>query len=73
MIGDDYSQEREELLKNVEREEIELREAVHDLKRAVARPFALLKEATEKPGPWLLAGVLLGVWLGFRASDRPEL
>lgn len=72
MIGN-YSQEREDLLKNVEREEIELREAVDDLKRAVSRPFELLERAGEKPVPWLLAGVLAGVWLGFRAAGRSEI
>ena len=72
MIGDDYSEERQELLKNVEREELELREAVDDLKRAVSRPFEVLKQASQKPGPWLLAGVLVGVWLGFRGDGGSE-
>lgn len=69
MLGDDHSAEREELLKDLEREEIELREAVDDLRRAVSRPFERIGQAVERPGPWLLAGVLIGVWLGFRRAD----
>ena len=75
MLGDDYDQQREELQRNVERGEHELREAVDDLKRAVNRPLAVVNEITRKPLPWLLCGVLVGIWLGARRGHgtQPQL
>ena len=73
MVGDDYSEQREELLKNVERDEHELREAVDELKRAVSRPLAVVHQISRHPVPWLFCGVLVGIWLGSRRGNGPEL
>jgi hypothetical protein len=69
MGSDDYAEEREALRRTVERDELELREAVDDLKRAVTRPLEIVEKIAESPIPWLFCGVLLGVWLGARHPD----
>jgi hypothetical protein len=66
MGSDDYAEEREALLRTVERDEHELREAVGDLKRAVTRPLEIVEEITSSPIPWLFCAALLGIWLGAR-------
>ena len=59
-------EEREQIEEEVERSEQELRAAVEDLKDAVARPFRMVEHLADNPTPWLLAGLLVGVWLGAR-------
>lgn len=63
------SEERAQLEEQVERSEQDLRAAVEDLKDAVSRPFRVVEQLAENPTPWLLAGVLVGVWLGARNGD----
>ena len=67
---DDLEQQRELLREQVEQEEAELRQAVEDLKTAVAKPFRIIEQLQENPLPWLLSVALLGVWLGSR--DRND-
>lgn len=64
-----YDEQREHLEEEVAKSEEDLRVAVEDLRDAVARPFKVVEQLAENPLPWMLAGVLLGVWLG--ASREP--
>jgi len=61
---------RQQLLAASERHEQEFEHALVDLERAVKRPFALGEQLGERigthPWPWLLASVLVGLWLGSR-------
>lgn len=61
---DELEQQREHLREQVEREEAELRQAVEDLKDAVAKPFRIIEQLQDNPVPWLLSGALIGLWLG---------
>jgi hypothetical protein len=61
---DELGQQRELLREQVEREEAELRQAVEDLKDAVAKPFRIIEQLQDNPVPWLLSGALIGLWLG---------
>jgi hypothetical protein len=69
---DEYAEQREHLVENVERDEEQLRRAVEDLKDAVERPFRLIERMKENPLPWLLSGVLLGFWLGSGSANGAE-
>lgn len=61
---------RQELVAAAARDEIELKRALADLKRAVRRPFEVGEQVRERfgahPLPFLLGSVLVGVWLGSR-------
>lgn len=73
MTVDDLEQQRETLREQVESGEAELRQAVEDLKEAVGRPLRVLQRLQENPLPWLLAGALVGVWLGsMNGADNNE-
>ena len=66
---DDYVERRDELVKSVERSEQELRRAVDDLTHAVSRPLHVIEQATRQPLPWIISGILIGVWLGARDGN----
>ena len=63
--------QRQQLVEAAERAEAELETALVDLKHAVARPLALgslLRDAvSEHPVQWLVAGLVVGMWLGRRS------
>ena len=67
---EDYAERRDELVKSVERNENELRQAVSDLKEAVSRPLQIVEQVTREPLPWILSGILIGVWLGARSNGN---
>lgn len=57
---------RQELLASAAQHEQELEQALTDLKVAVQRPFAIGDRIAENPLPWLIGGLLIGLWLGTR-------
>jgi hypothetical protein len=57
---------REELVASAERSERELQVAIEDLKQAVKQPFGIGERIAEHPLPWMVGGVLVGLWLGIR-------
>jgi hypothetical protein len=64
-----YSDRREQLLRSIERDQEEIRRAVADL-RGAARTFNPRDRIVAHPLPWMLGGLLLGLWLGSRRSTR---
>lgn len=71
-MADEYVERREELLESIERDQEELREAVHDLTDAARETFVLAERIRESPVAWLVGGALLGLWLGARASAASQ-
>jgi hypothetical protein len=65
---------RQRLLASAERHEEELEQALSDLGRAVARPFAVGRNMgahiARHPLPWLAASLLVGVWLAARTRTN---
>jgi len=65
---------RQQLLEATERDEAELDRAIDELKQVVHRPFELTERVqahiTAHPIPWLIGGVLVGLWLGSRNGRR---
>jgi len=61
---------RQQLLESVARDEQELERAIGDLKQAVQRPFEVGERVrahiSAHPIPWLVGGLLIGLWLGGR-------
>lgn len=65
-----YAHEREALRALIERDEGELRRAVQDFREAVRRPLGLADRIATHPVPWICGGLLIGIWLGSRNSQR---
>jgi hypothetical protein len=63
-----HGTEREALVEQLERDEEELRRAVDEIKDVVARPLEIVEKVTQVPIPWVLTGILFGIWLGSRHS-----
>ncbi|MEO8603696.1 MAG: hypothetical protein ABI629_14075 [bacterium] len=61
---------REEILAVAEQHELELQEALNDVRLVVKRPFEvgehLKTYVGAHPLPWLATALLLGVWFGSR-------
>lgn len=60
----DAVEQRAELQQSIERDEEELRAAVHDLTGAARSQLDVGEWINGAPLAWLVGGVLLGVWLG---------
>jgi hypothetical protein len=59
--------EREEVLRqSIEHNEAELRDAVDEMTTAVKSELTLRGHIAEHPVPWLLGGIVLGLWLSRR-------
>jgi len=59
--------EREEALRHsIKHNEAELREAVDEITTAVKGELSLRGHIAEHPVPWLLGGIVLGLWLSRR-------
>jgi transcriptional regulator of NAD metabolism len=60
--------EREALVQSIEQDKAELLDAVDELKTAVQQQFQLREQIAEHPIPWLLGGLVVGLWLGSRGK-----
>ena len=60
--------ERAVLRQAIEEDKAELLDAVGELKAAVTNQFQLRASIAEHPVPWLVGGLLLGLWLSSRSS-----
>jgi hypothetical protein len=63
MSGAD-SEARVTMISEVEESQQELRQALGDLEGVVRRSVDPTRWITERPLPWLLGGLVLGLWLG---------
>ena len=67
-MGSDYIEQRDELLESIERDQEELRAAVHALTGAARETFDLGEHIKERPWTWMLGALLFGLWLGSRGG-----
>ena len=66
-MNHDYLQQREDILEEIERDQEEVRAAVHELTRAARETVSLTDHIREHPMMWLAGGFLFGLWLGGRS------
>jgi hypothetical protein len=66
------SQERAEILPEIERSEEELRQAVGELQVAVKRGVDPRVWIAERPLVWGLGAFLVGLWFGWRRSRAED-
>jgi hypothetical protein len=64
-----YSDRREQLLRSIERDREDMHRALDDL-RGAARTFSPRDRIVAHPLPWMLGGLLFGLWLGSRRRAR---
>lgn len=67
----DFAEQREDLLHEIERDEEEVRVAVHELKDAARSAFNVSEHIKKFPLTWAISAFFVGVWLGSRAAPRP--
>lgn len=68
-------EQRRELLAQAYRHERELQQAVSELRGAVQRPLQVatrLRAQLDGRLPWMIGGLLLGIWLGSRRNGQEE-
>jgi hypothetical protein len=65
-MNEPVSEDHAATIRQVEESQQELSQALGDLEGVVRRSVDPLKWIAERPLPWLLAGLVLGVWLGSR-------
>ncbi len=61
--------EREALRISIEEDKADLLDAVVELKAAVQSQFQLRELIAEHPIPWLVGGLVLGLWLSSRGRN----
>ena len=64
----DFAEQREDLLQSIERDEEEVRVAVHALTGAAGSKLDVGQHIKEFPLTWALGAFLVGVWLGSRGA-----
>jgi hypothetical protein len=65
-VGSEYAEQRDQLLESIERDQEELLEAVHELGDAAKATFDMSERIREHPLSWVIGGLLVGLWLGYR-------
>lgn len=61
-----YTEQREEILHSIERDEQELREAVEELKTAALSWLDVRNHIAENPLMWFGGAFAIGLWFGLR-------
>jgi hypothetical protein len=64
----DFDEQRENLLQGIERDQEELRVAVHELAGAARSKLAVSEHIKKYPLTWAIGAFLVGVWLGSRGA-----
>ncbi len=62
----EFVDQREALLESIQRDEAEMRVAVHELTDVARREFDISERIRAYPLAWLAGGFLLGLWLAQR-------
>ena len=64
----DFAEQREDLLQSIERDQEEVRVAVHELTGAAGSKLDVSEHIKKFPLTWAIGAFLLGVWLGSRGA-----
>jgi hypothetical protein len=63
-----FTEQREELLQSIQKDEAEVRVAVHELTGA-ARKLDLSEHIKKFPLTWVMGALLVGAWIGSRGAS----
>jgi hypothetical protein len=64
-----FAEQREDLLQSIERDQEEVRVAVHQLTGAAGSKLDLREHIKKFPLTWAIGALLVGVWLGSRGAS----
>ena len=64
----DFAEQREDLLQSIERDQEDVRVAMHQLTGAAGAKLDVSEHIREAPLTWAMGAFLVGVWLGTRAA-----
>jgi len=64
----DFAEQREDLLQSIERDEEEVRLAVHELTGAAQSTLNVSEYIKTSPLMWAMGAFLVGFWLGSRGT-----
>jgi len=64
----DFAEQREVLLQEIERDQEEVRVAVHELTGAAKSTLNVSEHIRQFPLTWAIGAFLVGVWLGSRSA-----
>ena len=62
----EFAEQREDLLQSIERDQEEVRVAVHELTGAARSTFDVREHIKKFPLTWTLGAFLIGAWFGSR-------
>ena len=68
MEKSDFAEQREDLLESIERDQEEVRVAVHELTDAAGSKLDVSEYIKKFPLTWAIGAFLLGAWLGSRGA-----
>lgn len=66
----DFAEQREDLLQSIERDQEEVRVAVHELTGAARSTLNLSEHIKKFPLTWAMGAFLIGAWLGSRGTSN---
>jgi len=64
----DFAEQRDDLLQSIERDQEEVRVAVHALTGAARSTLSVSEHIKEFPLTWAMGAFLVGAWLGSRGA-----
>ena len=64
----DFAEQREDLLQGIERDQEEVRVAVHELTGVARSTLNVSEHIRQFPLTWAIGALLVGVWLGSRGA-----
>jgi hypothetical protein len=68
----DFAEQRDDLLRSIERDQQSVRVAVHELTEAAHSKLSVGERIDEFPLTWVVGGFLFGAWLGWRRGGLVE-
>ena len=68
MTDSEFTAQRDDLLQSIERDQEEVRLAVHELTGAAKSSLDVREHIKEFPLTWAIGALLVGMWLGSRGS-----
>ncbi|MGH3055015.1 MAG: hypothetical protein ACRDL7_08575 [Gaiellaceae bacterium] len=66
----DFTEQRDDLLQAIQRDQEEVRGAIHELADAAQVKLSLSEHIKQSPLTWVIGGFVVGLWLGVRSDSH---